>query len=122
LSTTENVGAAKVAVTDCAALRVTLQTPVPVQAPLQPVNVDPVPATAVNATVPLANVVEQIVPQLMPAGLLVTVPAPVTETVSGNVVTALMTARKASSLPPAFVDWKALLVMGKLVDASPPVT
>ena len=93
LSTTENVGAAKVAVTDCAAFMFTLQMPMPEQAPLQPVNVDPTPPTAVNATVPLAKVVEQIAPQLIPAGLLVTVPLPVTETVSGKVVTALITAR-----------------------------
>jgi hypothetical protein len=93
LSTTENTGAAKVAVTACAAFMFTLQTPVPEQAPLQPVNVDPAPALAVSATVPLANVVEQMAPQLIPAGLLVTVPVPVTETVSGKVVTALTTAR-----------------------------
>ncbi len=39
---------AKVAVTVLAALIVTEQAPVPVQAPLQPVNVEPVAAAAVR--------------------------------------------------------------------------
>ena len=69
---------AKVAVTVCAALIVTVQVPVPEQPPpLQPVNVEPAAGVAVRVTaVPLANAAEQVAPQAMPAGALVTVPAP----------------------------------------------
>jgi len=50
---------------------------VPVQAPLQPVKVEPAPGAAVSVTgVPVVYDAEQVVPQLMPAGLPVTVPAP----------------------------------------------
>jgi hypothetical protein len=45
--------------------------------PDQPAKVEPLAATAERATaVPLVTVVEQLVPQLMPAGELVTVPLP----------------------------------------------
>ena len=67
----------KVAVTVIAELTVTLQAPVPVQAPPQPVNTDPAAAIALSVTaVPDVNVAEHVAPQLIPAGLLVTVPAP----------------------------------------------
>jgi hypothetical protein len=50
---------------------------VPEQAPLQPVKVEPDAAVAVNVTVvPALNVAEQVVPQLIPAGELVTEPEP----------------------------------------------
>ena len=67
-----------VAVTDVAALTVTLHVPVPVQPPpLQPVNVEPAADVAVKVTaVPLANAAEQVAPQEMPAGALATVPVP----------------------------------------------
>ena len=46
--------------------------------PDQPANVDPKAGAVVKLTaVPLLNVAEQLLPQLMPAGLLVTVPLPV---------------------------------------------
>ena len=68
----------KVAVTVWAALMVTEHEPVPVQAPDQPAKVEPVPAAAVRVTtVPLAKLALQLAPQLIPAGLLVTVPVPV---------------------------------------------
>jgi hypothetical protein len=69
----------KVAVTVVAAVSVTTHVPVPVQPPpIHPANVDPVAADAVNVTwVPLAKLAEQVGPQLMPAGALVTVPVPV---------------------------------------------
>jgi len=78
---------AKVAVTACACVMLTEQVPVPEHAPLQPVNVDPAAGLSVSTTVPL-NDAEQVVPQLIPAGALVTVPvpAPANVTVSGYVV------------------------------------
>src|SRR2546426_3524880 len=67
-----------VAVTAWATLIVTTQLPVPLHpAPLQPVNADPLAGVAVNVTdVPLTNAALHVAPQLMPAGLLVTVPLP----------------------------------------------
>jgi hypothetical protein len=67
-----------VAVTELAAVSVTLQAPVPVQAPDHPANVDPALAVGVSVTaVPLAKPALHVVGQLIPAGLLVTVPEPV---------------------------------------------
>lgn len=78
--------AVKVAVTEVAAETVTLQAALPLQAPPQPVNVNPVPAVAVNVTwVPLVKVAVQVGPQLIPDGLLATVPVPVTATVRADV-------------------------------------
>jgi hypothetical protein len=69
---------AKVAVTAWAALIVTEHVPVPEHpAPDQPLNDEPVAGLAVNVTtVPLLKVVEHVAPQLIPAGLEVTVPLP----------------------------------------------
>ena len=75
----------KLAVTLLAAFMVTTQVPVPLQAPLQPLKVDPVPAAAVSVTDwPELKAAEQVAPQLIPLGALVTVPlpAPVLLTVS----------------------------------------
>src|SRR5439155_6091994 len=79
LAVSEKVGRAKVAVTVVAALRVTVQVPVPEQPPpLQPVKVEPAAGVAVRVTaVPLAKLTEQVAPQLIPTGELVTVPLPV---------------------------------------------
>jgi len=72
------VAAANVAVTLWAAVIVTAQLPVPVQAPLQPVNVEPVAGVAVRVTfVPRLKLALHVAPQLMPAGDEVTVPLPV---------------------------------------------
>src|SRR5207249_2771397 len=83
---------AKVAVTVCAALIVTVQVPVPEQPPpLQPEKVEPAAGAAVKVTeVPLANAAAQVAPQAMPAGALVTVPlpAPLELTVSVKVCSA----------------------------------
>ena len=76
---------ANVAVTVTSALVVTLQPPVPLQAPDQPTKTDPAAGLAVRATfVAEAKPCEQVVPQLIPVGELVTVPepAPTFETVS----------------------------------------
>lgn len=77
-TTTVNWGAAlKLAVTDACAVKVTLQEPVPEHAPDQPANVLPALGVAVSVTdVPGSKVAEQVLPQVMPAGLLVTVPPP----------------------------------------------
>ena len=67
-----------VAVTDSAEVIVTTQLPVPLQAPLQPANTEPLAGTSVSVTtVPLAKSVMQVCVQLIPDGLLVTVPVPV---------------------------------------------
>ena len=67
----------KVAVTFCAAVIVTAQgSLLVVQAPLQPANVEPPVGVAIRVTLPL-NWALQVEPQSIPAGLLVTVPAPV---------------------------------------------
>ena len=68
----------KVAVTFVAAVMVTTQVLVPVQAPDQPAKVDPFAGDAVNVTrVPEVKFAEHVAVQLMPAGELATVPAPV---------------------------------------------
>src|SRR5437660_1395086 len=78
---------ANVAVTARTALIVTLQVPVPVQLPLQPVKVAPAAGVAVRVTrVPVVKAVEQVAPQEIPPGELVTVPLLVPDlvTVSGK--------------------------------------
>ena len=74
----------KVAVTVWLEFKVTAQVPVPEQPPpLQPVKVEPAVAAAVSVTlVPGERVSTQAPGQLMPAGLLVTVPLPVPVTVT----------------------------------------
>jgi 3D (Asp-Asp-Asp) domain-containing protein len=73
----------KVAVTFLAASIVTLQDPAPVQAPLQPVNVDPVAGVAVSKTaVGESKLCTQVDPQLIPVGDDVTVPDPVPDGVT----------------------------------------
>jgi hypothetical protein len=69
---------AKLAVMLLAWVKFTLQVPVPVQAPLQPVKLEPVAAAAVRVTVdPEVKFALQVAPQVIPAGLLVTLPVPV---------------------------------------------
>jgi len=89
---------AKVAVTLLAADIVTVQVPVPEQAPDQPVKVEPLVAVAVRVTlVPEAYSAPHVDPQLMPAGLEVTVPVP---------APALVTFRgycPIAQVPPAYV-------------------
>ena len=54
------------------------QAPVPEHAPAQPANVLPLEGVSVSVTtVPLGKFALQLVVQLIPAGLLVTVPVPV---------------------------------------------
>ena len=69
--------ALKRAVTDLTASMVTVRVVVPVPSPLQPLKVEPASGVAVSVTlVPLLKLAEQVAPQLMPTGLLVTVPLP----------------------------------------------
>src|SRR5438445_3340336 len=95
----------KVAVTEVAAFIVTLQVPVPVQPPLQPVKVEPAAGAAVKVTtVPVVKAVEHVAPQEIPAGLLVTVPlpAPALETVrAGPVVPPVPVTNRVSVSPSA---------------------
>ena len=91
-----------VAVTDWAEVIETTQEPVPVHAPLQPANVEPAAAVAVSVTeVPLLKVAEQVAPQLMPAGELVTLPLPVPAFASVN--------EKVCSVKVAVTDCAALI-------------
>jgi hypothetical protein len=70
--------AVNVAVTAAFPVKVTLQVLVPVQAPDQPANVELLFGAAVSVSmVPLVKLALQVAPQLIPAGLLVIVPAPV---------------------------------------------
>lgn len=65
----------KVAVTETGLVTVTLQFPVPVQLPDQPPKANPPSGAALRVTgVPLAKAETQVEPQVMPAGLDVTVP------------------------------------------------
>src|SRR5262245_41185767 len=65
-------------VADTLTLPVTVQGPLPEQAPPQLTNDEPAAAAAFKATeVPASNWFEQVAPQLMPAGVEVTVPLPV---------------------------------------------
>jgi hypothetical protein len=72
--------ALKVADTEVFAFIVTLQAPVPLHPPAHPPNVEVAAGVSVSVTtVSAGNVSWHVVPQLMPAGLLVMVPAPVPE-------------------------------------------
>ena len=69
-----------VAVTDEAAVRLTVHVPAPLHAPDQLAKVELESGVAVSVTwVPLAKLALHVVPQLIPAGLLATVPVPVPE-------------------------------------------
>ena len=72
--------AVKAADTVVFAFIVTLQAPVPVHPPAHAPNVEVDPGASVSVTtVPAGNENWHVVPQLMPAGLLVIVPPPVPE-------------------------------------------
>ena len=67
----------KVAVTDCTALMVTTHDPVPVQAPFH-AKLEPASGVAFSVTLePLVKGAVHVAPQLIPAGVLETVPVPV---------------------------------------------
>src|SRR5439155_1084774 len=63
----------------------------PVQLPVQPVKIDPAAGAAVSVTtVPVVNEVEQVAPQEMPVGALVTVPLPLPDLVTSSAKDACM--------------------------------
>jgi hypothetical protein len=69
--------------TEVAAFMVTLHVVVPLQPPDHPPNDALVAGAAVSVTtVPAGNVATQVVPQLIPEGLLVMLPPPVPEVVT----------------------------------------
>jgi len=60
-----------------------VQVPVPLQAPLQPLKIQPLAGVAVSVVfVPELKLALQVLPQLIPPGLLVTVPPPFPETLT----------------------------------------
>src|ERR1700686_3723942 len=70
----------KEAETDVLLFKVTTQAPMPLQAPPHPAKFEPPLGVCVNVTcVPVGKFAAQTVPQLIPAGVLVTVPVPVPE-------------------------------------------
>jgi hypothetical protein len=74
-----------VAVTERACVIETVQVDVPVHAPLQPVNAEPLVAAAVSVTdAPLVKFALQVAPQFTPVGFDVTVPVPVPALVTDN--------------------------------------
>jgi hypothetical protein len=96
--------AVNVAVTLADALPPSVQLPVPVQPPLHPANVDPLAAAAVSVTAVLAGYVAvHVGPQLMPDGVLLTVPAPLPArlTVTVLVFAVNVAVTLADALPPS---------------------
>jgi phage tail protein X len=75
-------GAEKAAPTAVSAFNTTVHFPTPEQAPLHPENESPAAGVAVSVTEePAAKLALQVVPQLMPAGVLLTVPDRLDDTV-----------------------------------------
>src|SRR5262245_6230958 len=98
---------------------------VPVQAPLQPVNVEQAAAAAVSVTdVPVVYEAEQVVPQLMPAGMLVTVPAPAPalETVRVVPVDTPVPLTSRETVSPSAVKLTFVLARAVVVGVKPTVT
>ena len=78
-------GGANVAVTLWAAVTVTTHGPAPEHSPPHPTKVDPAVGLAVSETaVPDVNTKEQVAPQAIPAGELLTVPVPAPARVTVN--------------------------------------
>jgi hypothetical protein len=76
-----------VAMTERLALMVRVQLPLPEQSPDQPANLERAEATAVSVTaVPCLKAWAQVEPQLIPAGLELTVPVPLPPFVSVSVL------------------------------------
>jgi hypothetical protein len=81
-----DVFSVNVAATFRAVVMLTMQAPVPVQAPVHPAKVEPVPAEAARVTlVPPEKLALHDVPHAIPPGVEVTVPLPVPFLVSASV-------------------------------------
>ena len=81
-----DVFSVNVAATVRAVVMLTVQVPVPVQAPVHPAKVEPVPAEAARVTlVPPEKLALHDVPHAIPPGVEVTVPLPVPFLVSASV-------------------------------------
>lgn len=81
----EKSGERKFAITDWSAFMVTVHVAVPVHAPPHPTKLDPEAAAAVRIiAVPLSKPAVQVLPQLMPDGVLVTVPLPLPAVITVN--------------------------------------
>ena len=66
-----------VAVSAAGAFIVTAQGPMPLQSPIHPAKVEPTSGVAVSVTtLPKGKLVLHVTPQLIPGGVLVTVPVP----------------------------------------------
>ena len=77
--------AVNVAPTETAEFMVTLQVDVPLHPPVHPVNVELAAGIAVSVTAaPVEKLDTHVVPQLMPAGLLVMLPEPEPELVTAS--------------------------------------
>ncbi len=114
--------ALNVAVTDSTAFIVTTQLPVPLQAPLQPANVEPEFAVSVNVTcAPLAKFAEQVLGHKIPEGLLDTVPLPVpaSVTVNAKFVVALNVVTTVTSAEPT-ATVQVVEVTGVQFELNPP--
>ena len=75
--------AERIAPTAVSFSRVRLHGAMPEHAPVHPVKVEPLLGFAVSVTdVPTVKLALHVSPQLMPAGVLVTVPAPVPEVIT----------------------------------------
>lgn len=99
------LGTLKVAVMVVSAVKATAHGAMPVHVPDHPLKVEPAAGVAVRVTAePFGKAAVQVAPQLMPAGLLVTVPVPVpaSTTVSwtagavSNVAVTVVSAAKAT--------------------------
>ena len=77
LTVRPNCSIVNVAVTDLGPSTVMFAVPVPVASPLQPVKSEWAAGVAVKVTLaPFSKLLKQFAPQLIPAGLLTTVPVP----------------------------------------------
>jgi len=101
-----------------AAFITTLQVDLPVQAPDHPEKNAPLPGVAVSVTaVPALNEALQVGEQLIPAGLLVTVPVevPANVTVSSYVVAGIALAAPDADCANPFPGWSSAIATTRML-------